>query len=90
MYKETNVNTCRKCSSPIIKKNGRNRYGNQQYYCKTCHASGVLEPRVLYSQAFKEEVVDTFMENRKTKEAEDIHGIPRKTIHNWVKQMSID
>ncbi|MFY7998649.1 MAG: transposase-like zinc-binding domain-containing protein [Candidatus Kapaibacteriota bacterium] len=34
MITETHIHSCGKCSSQNIVRNGRNRYGNQQYLCK--------------------------------------------------------
>jgi transposase-like protein len=42
---ETITHHCRDCDSKNIVKNGRNRYGNQQYLCKDCSSSRVLTPK---------------------------------------------
>lgn len=38
------VYQCKKCGSDDLKKNGRNRSGNQQYICKVCGAYQILTP----------------------------------------------
>ena len=53
MIQETRTYRCRRCGSVDIVKNGRNRYGNQQYHGKACGAYGVLEPKVRYTEAQK-------------------------------------
>lgn len=45
MITETIIYPCRDCDSENIVKNGRNRYGNQQYLCKDCQSSRVLKPK---------------------------------------------
>lgn len=45
MIIETKIYHCRTCNSENIVKNGTNKCGNQQYYCKDCGARRVLEPK---------------------------------------------
>ena len=45
MIQKTTTYRCRTCESENIVKNGTNRYGNQQYWCKDCGARRVLEPK---------------------------------------------
>ena len=45
MITETIIYRCRNCDSENIVKNGRNRYGSQQYLCKDCQSSRVLMPK---------------------------------------------
>lgn len=45
MIQETKTYRCRVCDSENIVKNGTNRYGNQQYWCKDCGARRVLNPK---------------------------------------------
>ena len=45
MIAKTIIYRCRDCDSENIVKNGRNRYGSQQYLCKDCQSSRVLKPK---------------------------------------------
>jgi IS1 family transposase/DNA-directed RNA polymerase subunit RPC12/RpoP len=45
---ETIVYRCRVCDSENIVKNGTNRCGNPQYWCKDCGARRVLNPKHKY------------------------------------------
>jgi len=54
MIPETRTSRCRRCGSGDIVQKGRNRYGNPQYPCKACGASGVLEPKGRSPEAPKE------------------------------------
>ena len=45
MIQETKTYRCRVCDSENIVKNGTNRCGNQQYWCKDCGARRVLKPK---------------------------------------------
>ena len=39
MIVTSQVHHCRECGSAHIVRNGRNRYGSQQYQCRDCGAS---------------------------------------------------
>jgi transposase-like protein len=57
----TTVNhKCRDCESRNIVKNGRNVCGQQQYRCKDCGASKVLEPTVRYGAGKKAEILRAY------------------------------
>ena len=62
MIPETRTSRCRRCGSGDIVQKGRNRYGNPQYPCKACGASGVLEPKGRSPEAPKEPILRAYPE----------------------------
>ncbi len=77
---------CRKCNSDNIKKNGKNRYGSQQYYCKDCRASGVLEPKIRYTEERKEEILKAYQERSSMRGLERTFKVARQTVAGWLKK----
>jgi transposase-like protein len=45
MQTENAMYTCQKCGSANVVLNGRNRDGEQQYYCKNCKTSRAVNLR---------------------------------------------
>ena len=60
MIIEEKIYTCRGCGSSNLIKKGKNRYGNQQYRCKDCNKSGVLNPKNSYTEAEKEHILAAY------------------------------
>lgn len=77
---------CRKCDSQNIKKNGFNRCGNQQYYCKDCHASQVLAPKVRYTEERKEEILKAYQERGSMRGIRRIYGVSLTSLSAWLKK----
>jgi IS1 family transposase len=77
MIQETRTYRCRRCGSVDIVQNGRNRYGNQQYHCKACGAYGVLEPKVRYTEAQKEQILRAYQERVRLRVASAVWGLHR-------------
>jgi len=81
MIIETKIYACRKFQSQHIVKNGKNVSGNQQYLCKDCGASGVLNPHVPYTEAEKELVISSSMRG-----IERTFDVSRQTLSAWLKK----
>ncbi len=86
MIVETKVQTCTRCGSDAIIKNGKNRYGSQQFKCKTCGKQAVLSPKVAYSDARKEEILRAYRERPSMRGIERIYGVSRATLAKWLKK----
>ncbi len=72
--------TCRRCGSANLVKNGHNKYGNQQFRCKDCHKSGVLNPINRHTEAEKERILAAY------RERPSMRGIARNTLAKWLKK----
>ena len=81
----TTTYTCRKCHSERIVKNGRNRCGSPQYKCRDCGASGVLSPKVGYTEAEKARILAAYEERPSLRGIERIFGVARQTVAHWLK-----
>ena len=77
---------CRKCGSPHIVKNGRNRCGSQQYLCKSCRAVGVLTPKRQYSPERREEILRAYQERPSMRGISRIFGVSRNALAAWIKK----
>ncbi len=77
MIVETRIHTCRKCDSESIVKNGKNVCGNQQYMCKNCGASGVLHPKVAYTEDEKDVIIKAYQERSSLRGIERTFGVSR-------------
>ena len=80
MIQETRTYRCRRCGSVDIVQNGRNRYGNQQYHCKACGAYGVLEPKVRYTEAQKEQILRAYPERVSLRGRPRLYGVSIGTV----------
>lgn len=86
MIQEVKVYSCTACGSEDIIKNGKNRYGSQQFKCKTCGKQAVLEPKVKYSEARKEEILAAYQERPSMRGIQRIYGVSRATLAKWLKK----
>lgn len=82
----TMTHACRKCDSEKIVKNGKNRCGSPQYKCRDCGASGVLSPKVGYTEAEKATILRAYEERPSLRGIERIFGIARQTVASWLKR----
>ncbi len=85
MITTTVIHKCRDCESENIVKNGRNVCGKQQYRCKDCGASKVLEPTVRYSEEQKAEILRIYREKANLQGVIKLFGISRPTLNAWLK-----
>jgi transposase-like protein len=86
MIQETRTYRCRRCGSGYIVKNGRNRYGNPQYPCKACGAYGVLEPKVRYMEAQKEQILRAYQERVSLRGLHRMYGVFIGTVLRWIQK----
>jgi hypothetical protein len=77
MIQKTRTYRCRRCGSGDIVQNGRNRYGNPQYPCK---AYGVLEPKVRYTEAQKEQILRAYPERVRLGGRPRLYGVSIGTV----------
>jgi transposase-like protein len=80
--------TCRRCGSANLIRNGRNRYGSQQFRCKDCGKSAVLQPKNRYTEAEKERILAAYRERPSMRGIARIFGISRNTLAVWLKKSS--
>ncbi len=78
--------TYRKCGSEKIVKNGKNVCGNQQYRCKECGSSGVLEPQVKYVEERKEEIIRACQERSSMSGIQRTYGVSIPTLSKRLKK----
>ena len=57
---QTAITTPAVCARTNIVRNGTNKCGHAQYYCKDCGAHRVLEPAPGYSPRAKRQILDTY------------------------------
>ena len=86
MITEEKTYTCPRCGSVNLVKNGKNRYGNQQYLCKDCRKSGVLNPKHRYSEAQKAQILAAYQERPSMRGIARVYGISRQTLTRWLKK----
>ena len=86
MIHETTIYYCTRCASSNLVKNGHNPKGKQQYRCKDCGASGVLNPSVAYTEADKERILAAYHERPSMRGIERMFGVTRQTLANWLKK----
>ena len=78
--------TCPRCGSVNLVKNGKNRYGNQQYLCKDCRKYGVLNPKNRYTEEEKEQILAAYWERPSMRGIARVFGISRNTLSRWLKK----
>jgi transposase-like protein len=78
--------TCPRCESSNLVKNGKNRYGNQQFRCKDCSKSGVLNPKNRHTEAEKERILAAYRERPSMRGIARVFGISRNTLAAWLKK----
>ncbi len=49
--------TCRRCRSTNLRKNGRTKRGRQKFHCKNCNSYGTLDTQAAYRAQRRELVV---------------------------------
>ncbi len=77
---------CSRCGSTNIVKNGHNKSGSQQYYCKDCHAHRVLEPKRKHTSDTKEKVLKVYKERASLRGLERVFHVSRTTILSWLRE----
>ena len=67
-------------------KNGHNPKGKQQYRCKACGRSGVVNPSVRYTETQREQIVAAYYERPSLRGIERLFGVARQTVATWLKK----
>jgi len=88
MIQEVMTHPCPHCQSLDIVKNGHSPTGKQQYRCKACGRSGVLNPSVPYTEAEKTQILAAYYERPSMRGIERIFGVARQTLAVWLKKSS--
>ncbi len=86
MIRKTVTSRCPHCQSVNIAKNGHNPRGKQQYRCKQCGKSGVLDPEVRYTPEQKEQILAAYYERPSLRGIERVFGVTRETVAAWLKK----
>ena len=86
MIQEKITYGCPHCASLNIIRNGLNPKGKQQYRCKDCGKSGVLNPTVPYTEAEKEQILAAYHERPSMRGIERMFGVARQTLAGWLKK----
>lgn len=86
MIEERIVYHCRSCQSKNIIKNGHAVTGKQQYICKDCGRSGVVNPTPRYSEEEKERIINAYFERPSMRGIVRIFGVSRPTLAQWLKK----
>ncbi|MEM6431590.1 MAG: IS1 family transposase [Deinococcota bacterium] len=90
MIVETIKHVCTGCGSEDIVKNGKNRYGKQQFKCKACGKQAVLQPNVKYSETRKAEILAAYQERPSMRGISRIYGVSRQTLATWLKKKACE
>jgi insertion element IS1 protein InsB len=86
MIQEVITHRCPHCRSQEIVKNGHSPTGKQQYRCKVCGRSGVLNPSVPYTEAQKSQILAAYYERPSMRGIERVFGVARQTLAVWLKK----
>ena len=86
MIQETVTYQCPHCASPNIVRNEHNAKGKQQYRCRACGKRGVFNPRVPYTEAEKEQILNAYFERLSMRGVKRIFGVTRQTLARWLKK----
>ena len=86
MIEEKIVYRCRSCESENIVRNGHSRNGKQQYICKACGRSGVVNPEEKYSEQEKTKILNAYFERPSMRGIQRIFGVSRPTLAEWLKK----
>ena len=86
MIQTTVTLVCTQCGSAHIIKNGFNRYGKQQFRCKACGKSGVLNPTIRYTPAQRAQILASYRERPSMWGVQRLYGVSRPTLASWLKK----
>jgi transposase-like protein len=86
MIQEVITHRCPHCRTQEIVKNGHSPKGKQQYRCKACGRSGVLNPSVPYTEAEKTQILAAYYERPSMRGIERVFGVARQTLAAWLKK----
>lgn len=84
MIKTIQIETCPKCKSTNLVKNGTDYKGDQKYHCKSCDAYGTLHAQKGYTSVLQSYVFRTYLERASMRGIARIFGIARQTLAQWI------
>ena len=77
---------CPKCDSTNIRKNGKDRHGQQKFRCKDCNSYGTLQPARRASEDEKEKAINMYLERGSLRGVGRVFGRSGNTIASWLKK----
>jgi transposase-like protein len=80
------IQTCTRCGSKHLKKNGITAKGKQKFYCHDCGKYGTLNPQVGYTEERKAEILRAYQERSSLRGIERSFGVARQTVATWLKK----
>ena len=88
MIKETTIYHCRSCESQNLIKNGHSVNGKQQYICKNCRYSGVINPnpKRKHTEEEKQGILNAYFERPSMRGICRIFNVSRPTLALWLKK----
>jgi transposase-like protein len=86
MISETVIFHCPRCDSTNVVKNGRNRAGNQQFFCKDCQKSAVMYPQNRLTEAEKEQILAAYHERPSMRGIARLFHVGRGTLKELLKK----
>lgn len=89
MITETTIHSCPDCHSCDLVKNGHTIGGKQQFRCKACGRTGVLNPSEWYTEAEKERILAAYFERPSMRGVCRIFGVSRPTLAKWLKDAAL-
>jgi predicted CXXCH cytochrome family protein len=86
MISKTVIFECPQCHSTNVVKNGKNSAGSQQFLCKDCHKSAVMEPHNRRSQAEQEQILSAYHERPSMRGIARTYHLSRNTLKKMLKK----
>ena len=77
---------CPKYGGKNIRKNGKDRHGQQKFHCKYCISYGTLQPARRASEDEKEKVINMVLERGSLRGVGRVFGRSGNTIASWLKK----
>ena len=80
------VQTCRKCNSPNIRKNGHTKSGRQKYHCKDCNFYSTLDLKEMELQEKSNLIEKLFLERVSQRAIARITGVSHPIVAKILKK----
>ncbi len=77
---------CSRCGSENIRKNGKDRHGQQKYHCKECNAYRTLGPSRRANEGQKEQALKMYQERSSFRGVGRGFGVHHRTVSEWLKK----
>jgi insertion element IS1 protein InsB len=82
------IETCPRCGSDNIVKNGTDYKGSQKYHCRDCGAYGTLKAKRKYDANSRAQILRAYMERASMRGIERVFCVARQTLARWIEQMA--